>query len=93
MFDHKCSANISQHDCVKFCLNNSDCVGIEWNPTYTPKISSGEYELHRNVCCPKRLIVKIIPRREEFKNGNFYLKEKILASSIASNSIVNFDKK
>lgn len=90
MFEHKCSANISQYDCVKFCLNNPDCVGTEWNPIYTPQTASGEYELHRNVCCPKRQIIQSIPRREEFKNGHFYLKEQVTPDKIGSNILVNF---
>lgn len=83
MFDHRCSANISQYDCMKFCIDNDECLGTEWNPTYIKKIDSPgtddgyEYEIHKGVCCPKRVISKIIPRREEYANGHFYLKEKI----------------
>ena len=92
MFERKCVANTSQSNCMKICLDNDDCEGVEWNPTYTPKLESGVYELHKNVCCPKRQIIKQIPRRNEFSNGHFYLKENKHIDKIKSNIIVDLVK-
>lgn len=93
MYNHKCSSNVSQKDCLNHCLKSDSCVGTEWNHLYVKKIrnnttdddgdgfvdnddnSSTNYELHRDVCCPKVQIKTIIPRRENFKYGHFYLKE------------------
>lgn len=93
MYHHKCSANISQRDCLKNCLDNQTCVGTEWNHLFVKKSNYDNiinddnddvllkpeldiaYELYRDVCCPKVQIKKVIPRREKFKYGHFYLKE------------------
>jgi hypothetical protein len=97
MFPHKCVANISQLDCIKFCLNNEDCAGTEWNPVYTPVVSqtsddTSAYELHNGVCCPKRKIIKNIPRRKEFEHGRFYLKEQLSLDDLHDNALVNLGK-
>lgn len=73
-YPHVCVSNISKENCLKDCLDNSDCKGTEWNPVYLRKLKDGSYELNENICCPKRILIKKIPRRNQFKYGNFYVK-------------------
>lgn len=88
MYPHKCVTNISQSDCMKNCINDERCIGTEWNHLYVKKIDDinktdadndgfidTQYGMYKDVCCPKIQIKKVIPRREEFKYGHFYLKE------------------
>lgn len=86
MYHHRCVSDIGQPDCLKDCLNDPKCLGTEWNPVYI-KITDGKYEVNSNVCCPKINIKRTIPRRDQFKYGHFYLKEKI------NKSDENFNKK
>lgn len=75
-YQHKCTSNISKEKCMKNCLENNDCVGTEWNPMIFKKIGVPNlYEFEENVCCPKKKINKVIPRRHEFRLGKFYMKE------------------
>lgn len=90
MLPHKCSANISQKDCINYCIDNNNCVGTEWNPFYLNKSivnNAEQHKLYRNICCPKIKINKVTPRREDFKFGHFYLKEKIKINNNDSNII------
>lgn len=93
LFPHKCVGNISQHDCLQFCINNSDCVGTEYNAVYTPKNDTNSYELHKGVCCPKKEITKYIPRKNEHKSGSFFIKERMNINEISDNIIINFGSK
>ena len=77
MFPHKCSANISKKDCLKQCLNDKSCVGTEWNLVYL-KQNNDKYDMYNGICCPKIKITEIIPRRDEFKFGKFYLKDVVI---------------
>uniref|UniRef100_A0A6C0EE84 Apple domain-containing protein n=1 Tax=viral metagenome TaxID=1070528 RepID=A0A6C0EE84_9ZZZZ len=70
LYNHKCVANISKKQCMNHCAKNKDCVGFEWNPEISTK--KGTYN---NICCPKRYIDIVIPRRNKFKNGLYYDKK------------------
>jgi hypothetical protein len=86
IYDQKCVVNVSLDDCLNFCSNNNECVGTEWNPIllkninnktnyYDKKINSPqEYNVYKDVCCPKKVIKEIIPRRLDYVNGSFYVK-------------------
>lgn len=89
MYPHKCSSNISQRDCLLNCLENKQCVGTEWNPIYLKNETDNKdkYHAYNGVCCPKIKISKIIPRRDFFKFGNFYLKQKELKEKVSSDDI------
>lgn len=85
LFSHKCVKNISKKDCMKQCLNDKECVGTEWNPILTK---------NSNICCPKRKINKVVPRRREMIFGHFYLKENIMKSDIQKENIfVEYEQK
>lgn len=96
-FHHKCSTNISKENCMKNCLKSSDCVGTEWNPVLFKKVGTPNlYEIEENVCCPKKRINKVIPRRRNFRMGKFYLKELANRKYIQEGEILvglNKDKK
>jgi hypothetical protein len=77
MYPHKCSANISKKDCLHQCINNKDCQGTEYNPTYLQSDN-----IHKGICCPKIKINKIIPRRNKFNFGKFYLKDRIIKDNM-----------
>jgi hypothetical protein len=84
MVQHKCSENISKRDCLDQCINSDDCIGTEWNPVYLHNDN-----LYERICCPKIKINEIIPRRNDFKFGKFYLKDKIIKDDIETiNTIV-----
>jgi hypothetical protein len=61
-----CKTNVELSDCLNNCTLNPDCVGVEYLKEY-----NGNY----NICCPKSLIEKKIPRREKFKLGSYYSKK------------------
>jgi PAN domain len=70
---HQCVVNVPQYDCLKFCDNDPKCAGTEWNKSIVR--SDGKDSLvYENVCCPKQVIKKIIPRRNQFSRGKFYVK-------------------
>lgn len=77
MYDHKCVKDIELKHCLSACANNPKCVGTEWNREF-----EDEGKVYHNVCCPKIAIGQIVPRRSQYKNGNFYLKERILPEDI-----------
>lgn len=73
--NRQCVANVPFHSCLLQCKNNNSCVGVEWNKYIK---GTDEYEQdYENVCCPKSTINKMIPRREQFKMGKFYIKTKV----------------
>ena len=74
MLAHQCVANIPFYDCLKFCENDPKCAGTEWNKSII-KNDGKNNVLYENVCCPKSIIRKIIPRRKQFSRGNFYVKK------------------
>lgn len=69
LFPYKCVDNIPEKECLNNCAKYKECKGTEWNPSY---IKDGK-RVH-NVCCPKKEISQVITRRDEFKNGRFYIK-------------------
>lgn len=79
MLAHQCVVNVPFFDCIKYCENNSDCAGTEWNKSMIKQSAKGDYNyLYENVCCPKSVIKKIIPRRKEFNRGRFYVKKDLV---------------
>lgn len=74
MLAHQCVVNVPFYDCLKFCENNHNCAGTEWNKALIKSDGKNNY-LYENVCCPKGVIKKIIPRRDQFNRGNFYVKK------------------
>jgi hypothetical protein len=83
---HQCVANVPFYDCLKYCENNANCSGVEWNKALVKKADDGDTNfLYENVCCPKAVIKQIIPRRKEFDRGRFYVKKDL-------QNIVNRDK-
>lgn len=84
LLPHQCSTNIPFYDCLKFCDNEKKCMGVEWNKE------------HSGVCCPKSIISKIIPRREQHKNGKFYVKRNSETLNERDNIVLtksNFDQR
>lgn len=74
LFDHKCDYDINEQSCLKMCDIDNRCIGTEWNPYFMKATSYTDYEVYKNVCCPKKNITNIIPRRKEIENGAFYIK-------------------
>lgn len=68
MLSHQCVRDVPLYDCIKYCEDNSKCAGVEWNKSLGNK---------QNICCPKRIIKRIIPRRQQYSNGKFYIKKSI----------------
>ena len=64
--DYKCVKDIPYEECVKYCTNNDDCIGFEFNPKHNTDV---------NVCCPYATKSTLIGRSELQKNGKFYAKE------------------
>lgn len=63
---YKCVDNITKKNCLKYCVDQPACVGVEYNPNF------GE---RKNVCCPKRSVGTFKPRDNDYKYGRFYLKQ------------------
>lgn len=70
---HQCVVNVPFYDCIKFCANDPKCAGTEWNKSIIRSDGKNNY-VYENVCCPKQVIKKIIPRRNQFSRGKFYVK-------------------
>lgn len=75
---HQCVANVPLFDCLKYCENNPNCAGTEWNKSLVSRADGLTEYLYENVCCPKTVIKKIIPRRDKFNRGRFYIKKDLL---------------
>lgn len=88
MYKHKCVKDISQRDCLNNCIKNDKCRGTEWNPVYFRKNNDNTYDVFKGICCPKIQIKKIIPRRDKFKYGNFYLKDRIIKDNLKTDDII-----
>jgi len=82
MYPHQCSTNIKEQDCLQQCMNESTCMGTEYNPAY---LVNGN--LYTGVCCPKMQIKQIIPRRQQYQYGSFYLKNNIYKSDMTINDL------
>ena len=65
MRNHKCVQNIPMKSCLEYCLNNEECVGVEYNPRFF---------YHENVCCPYKSIDDFVDRRDMQRLGKFYRK-------------------
>lgn len=63
---YKCVKDINLNNCLKYCNNNKECDGVEWNPKFY------NYE---NVCCPYKNIGELVQRKDKHKHGKFYLKD------------------
>jgi hypothetical protein len=74
LLGHQCVINVPLYDCLDFCASNDKCAGTEWNESITKEDGSGKLQTYKNVCCPKQVVAKIIPRRKENINGKFYVK-------------------
>ena len=73
LLGHQCVVNVPLYDCLKFCANDGKCAGTEWNKSIVR--SDGKTSMvYENVCCPKQVIKKIIPRRNQYNRGKFYVK-------------------
>lgn len=70
---HQCVVNVPFYDCVQFCDNNEKCAGVEYNKSIVRSDGKTNH-VYENVCCPKQVIKKIIPRRDQFNRGKFYVK-------------------
>jgi hypothetical protein len=78
MLAHQCVANVPFYDCIKYCENNGNCAGVEWNKSLIKRADDGDTNyLYEDVCCPKAIIKQIIPRRKEFNRGRFYVKKEL----------------
>lgn len=76
MLAHQCVVNVPLFDCLKYCEKEPNCAGTEWNKSVIKKSSDGANNyLYENVCCPKAVIKQVIPRRNEFDRGRFYVKQ------------------
>jgi hypothetical protein len=74
---------------MKQCLDDKKCVGTEWNPILIKKIGEpNKYTFDENVCCPKRRINKVIPRRKDMRFGHFYLKENTMKNDLQQQNIL-----
>jgi hypothetical protein len=73
LFPYKCVSNIPEKECIDTCIKDNDCVGVEINPVLLKDTGKGQ-DMYTNVCCPKRQITEIINRRDDYKNGSFYVK-------------------
>lgn len=62
---YKCIKNIDQENCLKYCLNDNNCIGTEWNP---------QFENNKQVCCPYNVLGEFIQRSKPYALGKFYLK-------------------
>jgi hypothetical protein len=73
LLGHQCVVNVPLYDCIQFCDNDSKCAGTEWNEAIVRSDGKNNH-VFENVCCPKQVIKKIIPRRNQFNRGKFYVK-------------------
>jgi hypothetical protein len=74
LYDTGCIANIDRMDCLKACIDDKNCKGTEWNSGLLKQIKDKDYEVYKNVCCPKSELTKTIDRTDNNKNGKFYAK-------------------
>lgn len=81
LYEHECVANIEKKDCITSCLDDIECQGTEYNTSFIQN-KNGKSIRYRNVCCPRKAISKIIPRRDDFMNGKFYFKNSIVMSDV-----------
>jgi len=94
LYPYRCVDNISEKECLDVCVNNKDCVGVEWNPLMLTKDDKdGTYKMRTNICCPKKLIDEVVTRRDEFKNGFFYEKKLVNRFNKDINYYVSINKK
>ena len=88
-YPHGCVKDITQKDCMTDCINNKDCVGTDWSSIYLRKNKNNDtYEKYEGICCPMRNITKVVDRRNEYKYGNFYMKDVVIKDNITSENII-----
>lgn len=74
---HQCVANVPLYECLKYCEDNPNCSGTEWNYSLL-KVEDGQKNyVYEKVCCPKGIIKKVIPRRDKVSRGKYYVKQKL----------------
>jgi hypothetical protein len=73
--DYKCVSDIPFDQCIQYCSDNKDCVGVEWNPLFMQKTDDNKVHLNKNVCCPKRTIGKLGHRDLIHEHGTTYIKQ------------------
>jgi hypothetical protein len=73
---HQCVVNVPFYDCIQYCNNNEKCAGVEYNKSLIRSDGKNNH-MYENVCCPKQVIKKIIPRRNQFNRGKFYVKTEL----------------
>lgn len=73
LFNHKCARNIPKRNCLEYCLNNKNCIGVEYNPRFFRQ---------ENVCCPYKSIGDFVERKDMHRSGSFYRK-------ITDNKVIN----
>lgn len=75
MFKDKCIRNTPIKKCAMRCNISDDCNGFE----YSEGINNGKEGLDEStdygICCLKKNIKKIIPRKRENKNSSYYVKK------------------
>lgn len=67
LMDYKCLKDINKDSCMKSCVADINCNGLEFNELY---------KNNKNVCCLYRTIGDYVKRSDDKKNGKFY--EKII---------------
>lgn len=63
---NKCVTDIPLEACIKYCSDQDECVGVEWNPNF---------DNNMNVCCVYNNPGTFVERDNLKKLGKFYLKE------------------
>lgn len=88
LYETGCVSNISRMDCLKACLDDDNCRGTEWNPNLLKQLNNKDYEIYKNVCCPKGELTNTITRNDNNKEGKFYAKYVVNKNEIDKNKII-----
>lgn len=76
LYPYECVKDIPENICVQSCAENENCAGIEYNPNFHNEIIDKNIKNnYKSVCCLKKTVGESYPRRENFKNGYFYVKK------------------
>jgi hypothetical protein len=87
----QCVDDVEFKNCIGYCNNSDDCIGVEFNPHYEEIIEQDgkKYIKYRkNLCCPKRTIGDYQTRPAKFKQGKFYYKQKIDVNNVHNNTML-----
>lgn len=69
---YQCIDEVPLTECLNYCNGKEDCVGVEFNQSFIR-----DNIIRKNVCCPKVTIGNLVERSDDYKNGNFYVKQMI----------------